>query len=127
MRQESAFSPEVVSPARAVGLLQLLPETAKGIATKTGAAFEDGSLTQPAVNIDLGARYMAFLSGIWKGNLPLVAASYNAGPKAVSRWLGRSGVHEIDLFVAQIPYGETRAYVGRVMGKKEQPKRSMHL
>lgn len=116
MRQESAFSPEVVSPARAVGLLQLLPETAKGIAAKNSVSFEEGSLTQPAVNIDLGTRYMAYLSGIWKGNLPLVAASYNAGPKAVSRWLTRSGVREVDLFVAQIPYGETRAYVGRVMG-----------
>jgi soluble lytic murein transglycosylase len=116
MRQESAFSPEVVSPAHAVGLLQLLPTTAKSIADRTHTPFEEGSLTQPAVNITLGSQYMAFLSGIWRGNLALVAASYNAGPKAVSRWLRGSGVRELDLFVAQIPYGETRAYVGRVMG-----------
>jgi soluble lytic murein transglycosylase len=116
MRQESAFSPEVVSPAQAVGLLQLLPSTAKSIAERTHTPFEEGSLTQPAVNITLGAQYMAFLSEIWHGNLALLAASYNAGPKAVSRWLRGSGVRELDLFVAQIPYGETRAYVGRVMG-----------
>lgn len=116
MRQESAFSPEVVSPAQAVGLLQLLPTTAKSIAERTHTPFEEGSLTQPAVNITLGSQYMAFLSGIWHGNLALLAASYNAGPKAVSRWLRGSGVRDLDLFVAQIPYGETRAYVGRVMG-----------
>ena len=116
MRQESAFSPEVVSAAHAVGLLQLLPETARSIAKKTEGSYEDGSLTQPAINIDLGARYVAYLSNIWKGDLPLVAASYNAGPKAVSRWLARGGVRDLDLFVAQIPYAETRGYVTRVMG-----------
>ena len=116
MRQESAFNAEVRSPANAYGLLQLLPKTAKGVAEKAGIAFEDGSLTNPIVNIDLGIRYEAWLVRMWKGNLPLAIASYNAGPNAVSRWLEHGDNLDIDLWVARIPYGETRTYVMRVMG-----------
>lgn len=116
MRQESAFDPDVVSPALAVGLMQLLPTTAREVAKRSGVAFEEGSLTQPEVNIDLGARYLSLLLKTWKGNLPLAIASYNAGPKAVSRWLEHAGGLDLDLWVARIPYAETRTYVGRVMG-----------
>ena len=116
MRQESAFDIDVVSPANAVGLMQLLPTTAREVSTRAGSVFEEDSLTRPIANVDLGARYLGILMKTWKGSLPLAIASYNAGPKAVSRWLeGAPGV-EIDVFVARIPYGETRTYVSRVMG-----------
>jgi soluble lytic murein transglycosylase len=116
MRQESSFDPDVVSPALAVGLMQLLPGTARELAQRTGAPYEEGSLTRPDRNIDLGARYLAMLLKQWKGNVPLAVASYNAGPRAVSRWLEFAGSTEIDLWVARIPYAETRTYVGRVLG-----------
>jgi soluble lytic murein transglycosylase len=116
MRQESSFDPDVVSPALAVGLLQLLPTTARELSARASLPFEEGSLVSPVVNIDLGARYLSMLSRMWKGNLPLAIASYNAGPGAVSRWLEHAGPTEIDLWVARIPYGETRHYVARVMG-----------
>lgn len=116
MRQESGFAPEVVSPALAVGLLQLLPQTARELSSRAGLDFEDGSLVRPAVNIELGSRYLAMLLKMWKGNLPLAIASYNAGPNAISRWLEHAGSTDIELFVARIPYAETRGYVSRVMG-----------
>ncbi len=116
MRQESSFDPSAVSPALAEGLLQLLPTTAREVAKRGDMPFADGTIQQPSVNIDLGGRYLGMLLRQWKGNLPLAVASYNAGPKAVSRWVERSGVTETDLWVAHIPYGETRTYVGRVLG-----------
>lgn len=116
MRQESGFDPAAVSPALAEGLLQLLPTTARELARRNSVPFEEGSLGRPAVNIDLGARYLSMLLRMWKGSLPLAVASYNAGPGAVSRWLEHAGPIEADVWVARIPYGETRTYVGRVLG-----------
>src|SRR5262249_31909960 len=70
MRQESAFDPSAVSPARAVGLLQLLPETASAVAKAAGVS-EDSALTIPAANIDLGTRYLRKLLDRFHGNVPL--------------------------------------------------------
>lgn len=116
MRQESAFRPEVVSPAQAVGLLQLLPSTASRVASELGLAFEPARLVEPPLNVRLGARYLRKLLDWFAGNLALAAAGYNAGPIAVDRWLKNSSGLELDLFVARIPYEETRAYVERVVG-----------
>jgi soluble lytic murein transglycosylase len=115
MRQESGFDPDVVSNARAVGLLQLLPETARTLVT---ADHQDDAahLTSPPVNISLGARYLKDLLTRFHGVLPLAIAAYNAGPDAVSRWLGRPRGLDLDLFVERIPFTETRTYVVRVMG-----------
>ncbi len=116
MRQESGFRPKVVSPVGAVGLLQLMPATARQLAAKTSTPLDAGALERPAVNVDLGSRYMANLLGIWKGNIPLMVASYNAGPHAVSRWVARWGAQPVDVWAARIPYAETRQYLVRVMG-----------
>ncbi|MCU0683847.1 MAG: transglycosylase SLT domain-containing protein [Polyangiaceae bacterium] len=116
MRQESGFRPKVVSPVGAIGLLQLMPYTARSLSAKTNTVLEEGSLERPAVNVDLGSRYMANLLGIWKGSIPLMVASYNAGPHAVSRWVARWGTLPVDVWAARIPYAETRQYVSRVMG-----------
>lgn len=115
MRQESAYDPDAVSPARAVGLLQLLPETAKKIADESGVPFDGKLLESPPVNIDLGARYLAKMLRTFDGSVPLAVAAYNAGPRAVGRWVERSEGLDLDLFVARIPYDETRTYVLRVM------------
>jgi soluble lytic murein transglycosylase len=123
MRQESGFDPEAVSPARAVGLLQLLPETARAVASETPDPDDDGSrLTSPALNIALGTRYLKDLLARFHGVTPLAVAAYNAGPDAVTRWLSRrdardkSAADDLDLFVERIPFAETRTYVARVMG-----------
>lgn len=127
MRQESAFDPDVVSPARAVGLMQLLPETA----TKTAAAHQlphdDTKLVSPAQSIMLGGLYLRELLDKLHQNTALSVAAYNAGPEAILRWLGHArgpasprGQHEVtetlDVFIEAIPFIETRGYVARVMG-----------
>jgi soluble lytic murein transglycosylase len=116
MRQESAFRPTVVSPAKAVGLMQIIPSTARRIAQATGATYDPDLMRSPAVNISFGAYYLKFLLDIFKNRPELVAASYNAGPHAVTRWLRAGETLPLDIFVARIPYSETRNYVYRVMG-----------
>lgn len=116
MRQESAFAPAVVSPAKAVGLLQLIPPTAKNVAKELELAFEPLLLASPAYNIRLGSFYLSKVLGTFGGNVALGAAAYNAGPSAVSRWLETGEKLPLDVFVARIPYEETRVYVSRVIG-----------
>lgn len=116
MRQESGFDADVVSPARAVGLLQLLPETAKAVAKELGIAHDDAWLIRPAHNIALGGHYLHGLLIKFAGAMPLAIASYNAGPEAAGRWRDRMKGLDLDALVEAIPYAETRGYVVRVMG-----------
>jgi len=116
MRQESAFRPTVVSPAKAVGLMQIIPPTAKRIAEEIDATYEPHLMRSPAVNIRFGAYYLRRLLDMFGDRPELTAAAYNAGPHAVTRWLRAGEKLPLDLFVARIPYKETRNYVYRVMG-----------
>jgi soluble lytic murein transglycosylase len=116
MRQESSFDPDAVSPARAVGLMQLLPETASVVAGAMKIPFDEPRLTDPIYNVAIGVRYLQELIGRYKGQLPLAVAAYNAGHESVSRWASRSQGMDVDAFVERIPYAETRVYVTRVMG-----------
>jgi soluble lytic murein transglycosylase len=116
IRQESAFRPDAVSPAAAIGLMQLLPSTAERVASENGLVHMAERLTEPPVNIGYGARYLRKLLDLFGGNVALAAASYNAGPTAVLRWLEGAPDLDLDLFVARIPFAETRAYVERVVG-----------
>lgn len=116
MRQESGFDPEIGSPVGARGLLQLMPATAKEAAKEASVAFSPELVTVPDVNIALGGFYISKLLGTFQGSVPLAVASYNAGPGAVSTWLKKGVETEADVWVARIPYDETRNYVARVMG-----------
>jgi len=119
MRQESNFDPDAVSPAHAVGLMQLLPETARAVAAELHIPYDDARLAQPSLNVVLGSRYLADLGEKFASapaKAPLVVAAYNAGDEAVLRWLSRVPRMEVDEFVERIPYVETRGYVSRVMG-----------
>ena len=112
-KQESRFSPGVRSHAGAVGLLQLLPETAAELA---GGALQPGDLTDPSRNAQLGALYIAQLLRQWQGNPVLMAASYNAGPGAVAGWVTPQLQQDPELWIEAIPYPETRLYVKKVLG-----------
>jgi len=114
MRQESSYDPHAVSRARAVGLLQLMPDTARRLAAEKGQPFEEKWLRIPGVNLDLGGRYLGKMLRSFEGSVPVTAAAYNAGPGAARRWMTRTKV-DLDIWVALIPYEETRVYVGRVM------------
>jgi soluble lytic murein transglycosylase len=116
MRQESAFDPAAKSPADAVGLLQLIPPTATRVASELSMPYDPAALTSPEVSLKLGAHYFAKLLKMFQGSVTLAAAAYNAGPKAVSHWLETGADNDADLWVARIPYDETRNYVARVAG-----------
>jgi soluble lytic murein transglycosylase len=116
MRQESAFDEGAVSPARAIGVLQLLPETGAAVATEMGLHLDDPrELHGPFRSVALGARYLHDLLVRTHGSIPLAVAAYNAGSDSVLRWATRMHAMEIDAFVESIPFGETRNYVVRVM------------
>lgn len=116
MRQESAFDPDAVSPARAVGLMQLLPETARTTAAAAKIPHDDTMLKSPAHNITLGALYLRELLDKLGGSTPLAIAAYNAGPEAIQRWLSRAKGETLDVFIETIPFLETRGYVVHVLG-----------
>lgn len=116
MRQESGFDPEAVSPARAVGLMQLLPETARPLLDELQLPHDDARLTSPSISIRVAARALHKLLDEMHGNVPLTLAAYNGGADSVERWESRTPALEIDTFVEHIPYKETRDYVVRVMG-----------
>ncbi len=112
IRKESAFDPDAVSPAHAVGLMQLLPRTARAILDARGQSARPlPDLFEPAANIDLGTWYIDALQQRFGGQLPLVAAAYNAGPSSLVGWFRGRRVAPVDLFVDTIPFRETREYV----------------
>jgi soluble lytic murein transglycosylase len=112
IRQESGWDPTTVSNAGAVGLMQIMPAEAATIAEGAGiGAIERSALFDPAVNIRVGAAELRQKLDAMNGNRTLAIASYNAGETAVRRWLDRTPITELDLFVDSIPYAETRLYV----------------
>ncbi len=117
MRQESGFAPGARSPVGATGLMQIMPATAAHIASELGEpAPSRDQLSSPGVNVRYSAFYLAKLLAAFERNLALAAAAYNAGPTAAKRWLRAAGELPLDVFVAHIPYRETRHYVSRVVG-----------
>jgi soluble lytic murein transglycosylase len=112
MREESRFDPRAVSSAGAVGLMQVLPGTARGLAGGTRVAPEH--LMDAATNIRYGITYLRRSLRTFGNDVPLALAAYNAGPAAARRFARRRG-GDADLFIETIPYAETRAYVQRVL------------
>ena len=115
-RQESAFDPTIISPAHAVGLMQLMPQTADKLADELSMNRADVELTHGPTNLKLGAHYLRKLLGSFEKSLPLAIAAYNAGPSAVGEWLVGATDLDADVWVARIPFDETRSYVARVLG-----------
>lgn len=116
-RQESAFVHDAKSTAGALGLMQLLPATAKQTAQKNGLSFTLQDLMRPEKNIALGSRYLNHLLGVFEGNRILAAAAYNAGPTRVKKWLNKDRNAQLpyDVWIETIPYKETRGYVQNVL------------
>jgi soluble lytic murein transglycosylase len=116
MRQESSFDEGALSPARAIGLMQLIPETATSVSHEMGLRLDDArELHDPVRAITLGARHLHDLLIKTKGSVPLAVAAYNAGAESVLRWAQRMHAMELDAFVESIPFLETRGYVIHVM------------
>lgn len=129
LRQESAFRVDVVSPAGAVGIAQLMPATAVTTAAATGVTLDPtdiAALQAPFLQLDLASRHLHALfvelvgegatDAVRRDAIPLVVASYNAGAGSVKRWLREAGTMDADVFIERTPYLETRGYVARVLG-----------
>ncbi|NIA66987.1 lytic transglycosylase domain-containing protein [Pelagibius litoralis] len=121
MRQESEFYPGARSPVGALGLMQLMPATARQTARGTGLSYDRGRLTSdPDYNLRLGQAYLMELLAQFDGSYILALAAYNAGPTRANRWVKEFGdprTPSVDpiIWIEKIPFDETRNYVQRIL------------
>jgi soluble lytic murein transglycosylase len=117
---ETKFDPRT-SPAGAVGLMQLMPETATFLAKRSGATtFTPGDLSTPEVNIAYGSYYLRYLLNVYHGDTVLALAAYNGGETNVDSWVRSAHADGQRFRVVDIPFPETRAYVQRVLTARGQ-------
>lgn len=115
MRSESLFMHDIRSPAGALGLMQVMPRTGRQVAKRLNIRWRgNNTLINPSTNIRIGSFYLAEQLKRF-GHPALAAAAYNAGPHRVSRWLPDDPV-PLDVWVAAVPFTETRNYIQRVLG-----------
>ncbi len=116
MRQESIFDMEIVSPVGAIGLMQLMPYTAKDVAQTLGETqYAVDSLYHGKYNVKFGTYYLGMLLDKYDNNKVLALSAYNAGPGNASRWYNANKGCSFDIFVENISYSETRKYVKKVL------------
>lgn len=116
MREESGFNPRIRSWAGAVGLMQLMPGTAKVAARRDGFnGFSNAKLTEPDSAIRIGTSYLDELADHANDHPVLMISGYNGGWGNVSNWLEDPDSNDLDLWVEDIPYGQTRHYTKRVL------------
>ncbi len=117
---ETKFDPRT-SPAGAEGLMQIEPATAEFLAKLSGGySFTTSDLGTPAINVAYGSYYLRYLLDHYSGDEMLAIAAYNAGLANVDRWVARAGAEGRSLTVDQIPFGQTRAYVQRVLAAQRE-------
>ncbi|MGE0484354.1 MAG: transglycosylase SLT domain-containing protein [Gammaproteobacteria bacterium] len=115
IRSESAFVVDARSPAGALGLMQLMPATARETARRIGLRLDRMEmLYSPGTNIALGASYLASMVARFGGSFVMAAAAYNAGPHRVRQWQGASCI-PAEIWIDTIPFTETRRYVRRAL------------
>lgn len=116
IRQESIFDSNAQSAAGAKGLMQIMPGTGKQIAHQLNEKWQShSSLYDPETNIKYGTYYFRQLLDRFNGHFALATAAYNAGPGRVKEWLKESPAVPADIWVATIPFKETRKYVSSVL------------
>jgi len=112
MRQESNFMADAKSSVGAIGLMQLMPNTARIFAKFNVNEYE---LLDSATNINLGTQYLKQLAGWYNGNLVMATAAYNLGPTRLKKWLPLYKVLPTDIWVEILPWQETRNYVKAIL------------
>jgi soluble lytic murein transglycosylase len=114
MRSESLFMHDIRSPAGALGLMQVMPRTGRQTAKELNLKWRGTrTLTNPSTNIRIGSYYLAKQLNRF-GHPALATAAYNAGPHRVKQWMPDKAM-PLDVWVASIPFTETRNYVQRVL------------
>lgn len=112
IRQESMFLPGAVSPAGAVGLMQIMPATGRQLGRQAGLGnITPARLKDPEINIKLGTMYLATMLERYGGNVTDALVAYNAGPTRVVRWRDLPEYQDLEVFTERIPFAETRDYV----------------
>lgn len=132
IRQESRFMPGARSSAGAMGLMQLMPATARWVAKRMGMnPYRQGMVEEIETNLTMGMYYLKHVSSRLEGHPVLASAAYNAGPSRAQRWRDMKPL-EGAVYAETIPFTETRDYVKKVMSNTEyyagllgQPWRSM--
>lgn len=114
IKAESRFSESAVSDAGAVGLMQLMPSTAKFVCDKNEIAFETERLKEGEYNAMLGCMYLNYLLSRFSDKETALAA-YNAGEGTVSSWLKNSDYSDDGIHLKYVPYAETRNYIKKVL------------
>lgn len=121
---ESKFDPRT-SRAGAIGLMQLLPQTASYLAHRSGGTeFSPADLATPQVNIAYGSYYLRYLIDHYSGQVMPALAAYNAGITNVDRWLAQARGDGNEFTIGDIPFPETRAYVERVQNAQRDYRRT---
>ncbi len=116
MREESLFNTQARSPVGALGLMQLMPGTAQGLAQGAEIPWSGPETAlDPSNNILFGVRYLSGLKKTFNTNYAQMLSGYNAGPYVTQKWAGAQSDSDVDRFVASIPYNETNGYVTRVL------------
>jgi soluble lytic murein transglycosylase len=116
IQTESHFRQDALSPAGAIGLMQLIPPTAQTLVNDLHIGFfASKQLYDPIWNVTLGMAYLRKLSAMFSRQLVPMIASYNAGEQAVKRWTEQTPLTDPEIFIEEIPYDETYAYVKKVL------------
>jgi soluble lytic murein transglycosylase len=116
IRQESEFNPGAISPANAMGLMQLLPTVGKGMAKEMKIRhFSSDQLLVADTNLRLGTRYFRHIVDHYDGQVEYALAAYNAGEDRVNDWRKNGNFADVEEFVESIPFTETREYVQAIM------------
>ncbi len=127
IRVETNFKTEKISKKGAIGLMQIMPDTAQWIiAQGEFSDLSDDKLRDPAVNIKAGAWYLQSLANQFESfaaanhaskinRIAVISAAYNAGPGNVGKWLSQGGWDGDAAHIDQIPFGETRHYIQRIL------------
>ncbi|MFB6351397.1 MAG: transglycosylase SLT domain-containing protein, partial [Bradymonadaceae bacterium] len=115
MTVESAYNPDSISPAQAIGLLQVIPRTGIKVATWLGDDdFGPHDLIDEEVAIEQGVSYFGSLVRKFRGQELLAVAGYNGGPHRVAAWMDKRGTMPLDEFVEEVPFTQARNYVKKV-------------
>jgi soluble lytic murein transglycosylase len=117
IREESRFQPDAGSFAGALGLMQIIPKTGKGIASQLGIPdFNSQMLLDPEISIRMGSYYLSKQLENFNQNKYYACGAYNGGPGSMSKWISSWGDKDIDEFIEYVSYDETRNYIKKVMG-----------
>lgn len=115
-REESRFNPYAKSKSNALGLMQLMPATAKHVAQQLKIKYkQENNLYDPETNLKLGTHYLSYLLERFDKNVYLALAGYNGGPTNTHKWWNNRKTNDIDEFIESIPLEETRFYIQKVL------------